>query len=87
MGLRRFDFAAELGVLAAVEYQSGQAEHFVRGELARHRDDDVRVGLDADDRGRAEPADDLRGPVLLCCYGCGSVSPYGSTLGAAKIIR
>ena len=81
VGLRRFDLAAEFGVLAVVEYQSGQAKRLVRGELAGQRNDDVRGGLDADDGGRAGPADDLRDQALLRCDGCGSVLPSGHARG------
>ena len=65
LGAWVFDLAAEFGVLAAVEYQSGQAERLVTGKLARQCDDDVRRGLDADDGGRAGPANDLRDQILL----------------------
>lgn len=83
VGLRRCDFAAEFGVLAAVEYQSGQVERLVRGEFAGQSDNDVRRGLDADNGG-AGPADDLRDQVLpslrLRC-------PLRATVGVAEIIR
>jgi len=62
---RRFDLAAEFGVFAVVEHQPGQAKRLAGGELAGQRDDDVRRGLDADDSGRAGPANDLRDPTLL----------------------
>lgn len=75
--LRRFDLAAEFGVFAVVEYQSGQAKRLVRAEPAGRCNDDVSGGLDADDTGRAGPADDLRDSILLRCFGCGSMFPFG----------
>ena len=59
-GLLRFDLALEFGVFAAAEYQSGQAQSFVRGQHARQSDNDLPGGLEADNGGGTRPADDLR---------------------------
>jgi len=61
-GLRLFDLAGEFGVFAAVEHQPGQVKRFVQVELTGQRNNDVPGHFDADDGGRAGPADDLRDP-------------------------
>jgi len=84
--LRRFDLAGEFSVFAAVEYQSGQVKCLARGELIGQRHDDVRRSLDADDGGRAGPADDLQdpnAPAIRRRFG----APLRTTLGAVEIIR
>jgi len=61
-GLRLLDLAGEFGVFVAVEHEPGQVKRFVQVELTGQNDNDVPRHLDADDGGRAGPADDLRDP-------------------------
>lgn len=53
----RLDPVPELLILVAGQNQAGQVEHFVAGQPARDRHNNVRTCFDSNDRRQTGPAD------------------------------